>query len=712
MATGIKTWSPENQIGYLKEAGAWTPRVEKLYETLSRENQIGLVVDLADNLRVEPVDLSKDTPTEETDIPGIDRPFEYDPDDPAMIIPKQVANIPYGLAKEGGNLLELIAELFTEPAKQAMGKGGREFFGLDEPRVPRLPLAAEQVGRAFLGSGDALISKLKGEEEPDFTGDSFRDRNVQASRQLMESIQRIGDPKYAAEEPVAHMSDLLGTISAAGRGLTGARAAGRRMGAQRPGYPDKTLTGPSGVVAPDPKPPREQVPVGDFRGRFDPKQIAQEAEFWDPLQASVEGVTRGARKFITKPAGKAAHTASDAILATLTGEGDRNIREAYLAGLEGNMGPFNDYIKKTKNKRNLVQEVNNDLLEVRERVNYQQRMEDLASQNISFDISGVKDQIRQIMTAGVRGYNIRIRETEKGKWKVNMDDSTIDLKYRDKVKREILNVLNHENSMSMVDLDALKRRLQGTFIKDASAGKAIGEMASAVRGKLRENKTYAEISTDYDQVMDLWKESNEALSITPLDPIRRKTPGSQIAGAFRRESKDIEAEQVERIEKSTGKPLRPKVAGYSLRSLKPSDIVGKGVIVAAVGGIGASAYFNAPWELVVPQLLTVAATSPRVVGAMMSKAGANKRAVNGIENFFARVTEILEDNNIPTKNLTYQQALGRLEEMEKEKAEEGQEGQPSTLRTLSGALPKIEAGARKIPQWAKERYYQPFVKEQ
>ena len=64
---------------------------------------------------------------------------------------------------------------------------------------------------------------------------------------------------------------------------------------------------------------------------------------------------------------------------------------------------------------------------------------------------------------------------------------------------------------------------------------------------------------------------------------------------------------------------------------------------------------------------------------MMAKLGGTKRHINEVENFFARVTEILEDNNIPTKNLTYQQALGRLEEMEKEKAEEGQEGQPSTL---------------------------------
>jgi len=695
MATGIKTWSPENQIGYLKEAGAWTPRVEKLYETLSRENQIGLVVDLADNLRVEPVDLGKRTPREETDTQGIDRPFEYDPDDPAMIIPKQVASIPYGLAKEGGNLLELIAELFTEPAKEVMGKGGREFFGLDEPRVPRLPLAAEQVGRAFLGSGDALISKLKGEEEPDFTGDSFRDRNVQASRQLMESIQRIGDPKYAAEEPVAHISDLLGTISAAGRGLTGASAAGRRMGAQRPGYPDKTLTGPSGVVAPAKRPPREEVPVGDFTGRFDPKQIAQEAEFWDPLQASVEGVTRGAR-FISRPAGKISRGLSELLLGIATGEGTRNIREAFQAGLEGNLEPFYDYWSTRKDKVDLVREVNQDLLDLQKGVNYQERMRDLDPKNIRFDISGVKAKIIEKMTDEVDGYNIKIWPTEKGKWKVNMDNSSIDLAFRKKVEKEILNVLNREDSISMVDLDALKRRLQSTFIEDTSAGKAVGGMGSAVRGKLRENKKYAGISTDYDKVMGFWRELNEALSIRPRK--EKKTAGQQLTTALRGK-RDFEQRALKKYEKETKKPLRAKIAGYSLRELAPSDLTGKNTFMLSMAGFLVGV--NADWHLgaIVPSLLGAGAASPRVAGAMMAKLGGTKRHINEVENFFARVTEILEDNNIPTKNLTYEQALGRLEELEKEKAEEGQEGQPSTLRTLSGALPKIGA------------YKQPFVKE-
>lgn len=696
--------SPGLKEVYLTDNRLWTEKEKERYNNLST----GLQGAYMDNLRVEPVDLSKDTPTEETDIPGIDRPFEYDPDDPAMIIPKQVGSIPYGLAKEGGNLLELIAELFTEPAKQAMGKGGREFFGLDEPRVPRLPLAAEQVGRAFLGSGDALISKLKGEEEPDFTGDSFRDRNVQASRQLMESIQRIGDPKYAAEEPVAHMSDVLGSISAAGRGLTGARAAGRRMGAQRPGYPDKTLTGPSGVVAPAKRPPREEVPVGDFTGRFDPKQIAQEAERWDPLQASVEGVTRGARKFITKPAGKISRGLSELLLGIATGEGTKNIREAFQAGLEGNLEPFYDYWSTRKDKVDLVREVNQDLLDLQKGVNYQERMRDLDPKNIRFDISGVKAKIIEKMTDEVDGYNIKIWPTEKGKWKVNMDNSSIDLAFRKKVEKEILNVLNREDSISMVDLDALKRRLQSTFIEDTSAGKAVGGMGSAVRGKLRENKKYAGISTDYDKVMGFWRELNEALSIRPRK--EKKTAGQQLTTALRGK-RDFEQRALKKYEKETKKPLRAKIAGYSLRELAPSDLTGKNTFMLSMAGFLVGV--NADWHLgaIAGSLLGAGASSPRVAGAMMAKLGGTKRHINEVENFFARVTEILEDNNIPTKNLTYQQALGRLEEMEKEKAEEGQEGQPSTLRTLSGALPKIEAGARKIPQWAKERYKQPFVKE-
>lgn len=563
---------------------------------------------------------------ERAPVEGVDVPFEFKPEDPAGVIPRQLGNIPLDLATTGKTMLELIAEMVTEPAKEIMGEKGRDYLGLDAPRTPRLPLAISEMSRAFQGSGQAIM----GEDG----------RNAQAARDAYSGFTDQLKPKFVAEHPVQAIQNILGAIGGAGRVLG---------------------VGNKGSTA---------------------TQIAARAEGADPINLAIQGTGRGvseAAKRTLPLVAKPLDVIVTEVLGVTTGMQGPNIREAFLAGFEGNFSVFRDFLKDRKGQKELLKTTNDALIRIRDEVDYEDRFQALNPAQKIIDIRGIKNEVKQ----AVYDFNGQLAVRD-GKWVVqlNRGPSTIARKHRPTVKREVEDILNRPDKMRMRDLDAQKRELGDIQMKSAAGGKLISRVRQAVRDKLHEDAGYAELAGDYDKVMDLWGEASDALSLTPTDPKRVKGPAGQLKAAVA-EGKDIEADTIARIETATGEPIRAGVSGLNLSQTPPKGLIGRAAIVGTAGTLAANLVGGL--ELgpsVASGVGLMAMTLPRTVGSIMSATGATAREAKKILQFSQQLEQEARRAGISTGGLTHAQVFDRIADKEEEPTA------PSPLRVIGNLTSK------------------------
>jgi hypothetical protein len=546
--------------------------------------------------------------------------FPYEPENPAMVIPRQLGNIVSDAPIVGKNFLEMIAELGTEPVKELMGPKLRETFGLKDPKIPRLPLAIAEMSRAFQGSGQALL----GEDT----------RNAQAARDAVSGVKSQLDPKFVAEHPVQSVQNMLGAIGGMGRVMG--------LGGRSP-----AATG-----------------------------IALRAEAADPINATLRGTGKLVSETVKRvvPKAKLDVIVTEALGVT-TGMESSPIREAFLAGFEGNLKTFRDFLKDRKGQKDFLQNTNDAMLRIRDEVDYESRFGALNPSQQIIDIRSVKSQIKNDITSKFNG-RLAVRD---GKWVVqlNKGPSTISRKHRPAVKRELEDILNRPDKMSMRDLDAQKRELGDISMKSSAGGKAISSARTAVRDKLHENADYAELAGDYDKVMDVWDEANDALSITPSDAKRVKTPANQLKGSLR-EGRDIERGAIEVIEESADLPMRASIAGLNLSQTPPKGLIGRAMIAGTSGALLASLVAGLDaGPAVVGGLLGMTMTLPRTVGSIMSSTGATARQAKRIIDFSSELEKTARQAGISTGALTHAQIISRLQD------QGDKEPKKSSLQTIS-----------------------------
>jgi len=295
-----------------------------------------------------------------------------------------------------------------------------------------------------------------------------------------------------------------------------------------------------------------------------------------------------------------------------TGAGSAPFEQAYMAGKTGNQEFLANMKNPTANAPQIIQDVKNNLSNMRQAKNaeYRSGMLDISNDKTILGFGEIEKKLNELSKVGVfegEVLNRKAQETLKG------------------IKKEIAAWKAKDPAVfhTPEGMDALKQKLW-EFAEDAPVGSRANLVAkdayNVVKNTIAEQApTYNKVMGNYSEAVTQLREIEKALSLgdksttsaafSKLMSLMKDTP----TGNMRKEL----AQQL--IQKG-GKDVMPAIAGQSLSTYTPTGLIGKGVDAFAAFDL-AKALLHGGVTGVPAELATIAATSPKLMGQAYYGAG-------------------------------------------------------------------------------------------
>lgn len=372
----------------------------------------------------------------------------------------------------------------------------------------------------------------------------------------------------------------------------------------------------------------------------------------DPVQTVVRGGIKGAQI-----GGQALGAGAKIGLGATTGARAGVIDAAFKENRAGRSDAFNEFLSERRKGDDLVDDTIANTRNERAKVNYDQRLSDLAPESYQIDIRDLKQQVASLLSDEYRvpastegGLNLRglstVSRTERPRFAAALDE-----------------LLSAPDQVSGLKLDTIKRSLGDSRIESTAGSTALNRAQEIVGDRLRrEIPGYGDLMDDWESVRSFEKEIKDAIGVDANNPGKRATVESALDNALT-ENKDVKAAAIDKFEQRTGQPLRAQIAGKALSQTDPAGLVGRQTFATLLGGLGllGGAVID---PLLLTSLAALPAFIPRQVGRGVGAAG---RFVGGLDGLAEAVRTRLEPlaarRGIPTatlRGLTIGQAVERI----------------------------------------------------
>lgn len=318
-----------------------------------------------------------------------------------------------------------------------------------------------------------------------------------------------------------------------------------------------------------------------------------------------------------------------------TGAGFGAIKEGLAAAKSGGEAgrTFREALRGGSAPEEIVQEARNALDEVvqKRRTTYQDELSKIADNNTTYDISPIHTELDKQMTK----FNIGINNDGA------LDFSRSSIRFNKPAQSDIQTIYDEMQSFGLqkgdrtaIGIDNLKKAF-GDLYTPSGQGRAFVE---AMRGKTREILSqvngYDELSKNYENASGFIEDITKNLSLG--EKVAVETSFKKLTSALR-QNNEFRKQIIADLDEATGGKLMPKIAGQQLSPIAPRGLARLGTVGA--GGVLVSS------GAVLPLLVTIAVSSPRLIGELLNALGFSQKMKDITVKF---LNEKIPSGTIPT----------------------------------------------------------------